>query len=821
MSEEVTNVYFMALAALLKQIQAFDKFLNNSETNRFSNRCIPDAWRAEIDLSNSKLESILSRASDLARGSNTKHDENIGNPARLRSIFCNIYAEGQYPSEDMYWPVNSLELKIDTAQKHLFPSSFHPEFERVIRQDHNDLWRELYQEAEKLYDAHQNAKAEDLEEIKVYLESLLFLLQRYGWCIPAYECDPQDGISMYDHGRMTAALASLLAESKTGDTDADAQDQNIAKLVGGDITGVQAFLYTITARGATSSLRGRSFYMQLLTEVVARYVLNRLNLPITNLIYAGGGNFYLLARPDDDIEKIQKEIGQILYYHHRGDLYLAVAGSALASDDFYNGKISGIWKKLGEKLQQVKLRKFSELSEDLWRVFEPKGSGGNEEKLCAVCGMEHSIIFEDKKEDLVVRKCLQCKYYEDLGDSLRSANYIVFEKCSCAIPSMEKDVIPGAWGDVLSALGFKVLVSQSVSSDNANTPKIVWGLNDAASESLMPQSTMAVGRKLLVNVTPIVRKMDLKGLKEKDKKEIKEGQIKPFDLLQKQSQGIKRLGVLRMDVDNLGNVFSKGLVDQASLSKIAALSFAVSLYFEGWIEVLAAKKNQKDLKKGLGERLYSIYSGGDDLFFVGSWDAVVELAREIRKDLSPYAANHPGIHASAGISLVGGKYPLVQAAKQAGSTEAAAKDHQWIDIKKEQHKKDSINFLNQSISWLRFGLEEENGEGFKSVYGLMNYLVKREKLHSLLRRLIKLQILYETEHRKRQRAGENKSQLGEEQSLWGPWNWLSVYYLSRNSEARKEDIEKLRTELLRDQFRSIEWIGLAARWAELSLREKS
>jgi uncharacterized membrane protein len=40
-------------------------------------------------------------------------------------------------------------------------------------------------------------------------------------------------------------------------------------------------------------------YLQLLTEATARYVLRRLNLPITNLIYSGGGNFYLLAGPTD------------------------------------------------------------------------------------------------------------------------------------------------------------------------------------------------------------------------------------------------------------------------------------------------------------------------------------------------------------------------------------------------------------------------------------------------------------------------------------------------------------------------------------------
>ncbi|MDW8101235.1 MAG: hypothetical protein RML36_17335, partial [Anaerolineae bacterium] len=56
-----------------------------------------------------------------------------------------------------------------------------------------------------------------------------------------------------------------------------------------------------------------------------------------------------------------------------------------------------------------------------------------------------------------------------------------------------------------------------------------------------------------------------------------------------QSKGIQRLGVLRMDVDNLGKLFAEGFGENATLSRVAALSFAISLFFEGWVEVLAER----------------------------------------------------------------------------------------------------------------------------------------------------------------------------------------------------------------------------------------
>jgi len=49
--------------------------------------------------------------------------------------------------------------------------------------------------------------------------------------------------------------------------------------------------------------------------------------------------------------------------------------------------------------------------------------------------------------------------------------------------------------------------------------------------------------------------------------------------------------------------------------------------------------------------------------------------------------------------------------------------------------------------------------------------------------------------------------------------WRAVYSLSRMaSRTGNEDVRALRDQLQEDRFRSMPWIGLAARWAELLLR---
>lgn len=97
-------------------------------------------------------------------------------------------------------------------------------------------------------------------------------------------------------------------------------------------------------------------------------------------------------------------------------------------------------------------------------------------------------------------------------------------------------------------------------------------------------------RRLLVNVTPIISREEILQLQGKvdDLPALNsENPVKPFGAMAYQSRGIHRLGVFRADVDNLGKLFAEGLGNDATLSRIASLSFSISLFFEGWVGKLA------------------------------------------------------------------------------------------------------------------------------------------------------------------------------------------------------------------------------------------
>jgi len=791
--------------------QADFKYKHAMLSDSFVSQFVPKAWQAKArglagnhHDPETHLQRIVQLADWLAAGERDD-DPDVELPKASRqqlTVLSSVSLDGRRLDEEAlrraFLPLKSLSLN----ESSLFPgeSLSTADADRAYR----TLWEDFRRDIEALRDAHASDG-----DLPVYLESLQLLMQRYLWSVPSAYWGTRPDISLYDHSRMTAALAAALAEFEDERVEAllasdlKTSNEEVALLVGGDLSGVQEFIYTITSRGATSALRGRSFYLQLLTEAIARYVLRRLNLPITNLIYQGGGNFYLLARADDadQLQTIQQNISRILLQHHRGDLYVALAGVPLTARDFF-GSLSTRWAELADAQQRIKRRRFAELNKgELEWLFEPMGHGGNEDKQCHVCGREHPDTREERREDdSIVRKCPPCRSYEALGKDLRKARFLALTWLPMTddAPTPDLKEPPGGYEEVLAAFAMKAKVFRNLTdAPLSDHPTTLLAIKDEALAYLKPEPKRAVGRRFLVNVTP--QKGDA---------------IKTFEELAEDARGVKRLGVLRMDVDNLGRLFAEGLGDRSTLSRMAGLSFAVSLYFEGWVEQIAETMNREAGK----DVLYSIYSGGDDLFFVGSWDWIVRFAQRVRKDLSEYTAGHPAITASAGVVLVGSKYPLAQAAHEAGEAEHAAKSYQrWDeDTKRMVTAKDAISFLGQVQPWTTFGLAWT--PGMDTVAGLAALLVEmidHGAPKSLIRNLSRLYAQYKAAERRRRELGEDETLHGKPQPLWGPWMWRGYYLLKRSKIA---DIEKLADALHDDDFRSMAWMGLAARWAELLTR---
>ncbi len=842
--EQHQPVFLAALAGLLHDIGKFAlragegasrtwdqeaqqdyKYKHALLSEDFVQKFVPSAWQAQIKLAvgkhhtpHNRLASAVALADRLSAGERadplTGEEKRDQHPAQLLSIFSDVRLEANLSrAPQVYWPLQPLQMK----ETHLFPGGA----AENVWKAYEALYNDFRQRCEPLREAFKTG-----ENLPYYLESLLAEMQRCLWCVPSAYYRSRPDISLYDHSRMTAALAAALYDSRAFSDEQlaafaenpEAVEEELATLVGGDLTGVQTFLYTITSRGAASGLRGRSFYLQLLVLVIARYVLDQLNLPITNLIYAGGGNFYLLARREDaeKLPDLQAQIGRVLFNEHQGELGLVLQARPLRGSHFFNGRIRTEWDGLIGQINAAKLQRLSGLESDLARVFEPQGIGGGSPQQCAVCGREHSDVQPksvDSGVESAVNKCPVCESYEELGKQLRQAQYLILKPTPPDLPMEIAAQAGRGWQEMTRRFGYRVELLDTISNEPEG---IVFALNDRAFEQRKPDPRRATTRYLLVNVTPILTEAEHTALQGKVKDLPVPGSVKPLSVLAEQACGIKRVGVLRMDVDNLGRIFAEGLGDYASLSRIASLSSAVSLFFEGWVAQIAER-----MKTDFGDRLYSIYSGGDDLFFVGSWDAVVEFAIRVRSDLARFTGGHPDIHPSGGIVLVGGKYPLYQAAEEAGAAEEQAKQHRWTKDG-APHEKDALTFLGQPLDWERFGCHDCPQDDANTAHALMHRLtgmVENAQNRAVIGKLIRLNDLYQTALEKRRKRGEDLNRSGEAQALWGPWNWLAEYHLTRLKGVPKEEVQDIRERLKRDNFRSIEWIGLAARWTELISRK--
>jgi CRISPR-associated protein Csm1 len=283
------------------------------------------------------------------------------------TIFSHLYEETAVG----YIPLQSLKLK----KKRIFP-----QVEPLSEKQRQDAYHKLRQKLTTGLKAIQKTA-----DPHTYLLLLNDLLRRITWCLPNPYVSNQATLpdtSLYDLSRVVAALAPCHAGQTSDKVDT---------LISGDISGVQDFIYTITARGATSGLRGRSLYLQLLTEAIAHYILTELELPITRLLYAGGGHFYIIAPTSAEtaIPDLRRQISQILLRHHQGELYLALGCHTFNESDFRPQNFGSAWSQLSQDTSRAKRRRFSELDDEMYsQLFQLESSGGDKEQECRVCHYE-------------------------------------------------------------------------------------------------------------------------------------------------------------------------------------------------------------------------------------------------------------------------------------------------------------------------------------------------------------------------------------------------------------------------------------------------
>ncbi len=110
-------------------------------------------------------------------------------------------------------------------------------------------------------------------------------------------------------------------------------------------------------------------------------------------------------------------------------------------------------------------------------------------------------------------------------------------------------------------------------------------------------------------------------------------------------QGIEALGILKADVDNLGLLMACGLRKKLyTVSRMASLSRQLDHFFSLYLPDFLSNSEKF-------QNVYTVFAGGDDLFLIGPWNRMIELATILENKFKDYVCQNPEITFSAGISL--------------------------------------------------------------------------------------------------------------------------------------------------------------------------
>ncbi|WP_117236919.1 type III-A CRISPR-associated protein Cas10/Csm1 [Thermus sediminis] len=575
----------------------------------------------------------------------------------LRPPFSQLRLQGKEGRGGGYLPVD--EGRVGLAPGALYPSA--------SPQVSKDTYRRLVERLEERLRAmaHLSLGKEAL------LANLALAFQEVLSLVPA-DTQSEPDVSLYDHLRLTAAIAHALWLYHGGNPSVEdlRRDGEKFLLVVGDLGGIQGHIYRISGAetgvgGIAKRLRARSLEVSLAAETMALGILRRLGLTPLNRIMGAGGKFYLLlpntqeasralAEAQEAWERWALERGGSLVPHLA---HLAFRGADFADFGALLGRVHG-------ELARAKLRPFTVLQstqEAVRKALRP----------CAACGLRPAL--RDEPGSL----CGDCQREKEVGGLLPKRDRVGFHSREAPRP-------------FFAFPGLKVALEEGPGALHAFRADLDFS----------PRPTPSEVKPLLGHLPRVAHALRVKGMsleeytawaREEGLLEEEEGgedRVLTFGELAALSQGAPYLGALMLDADRMGEAFATGFRregrDLASPSRIAALSRTLEVFFA--TEVLTLIQNPglyaqrlgwdalEARRKGEGYPLiYSVYSGGDDLFLLGPWNVLLDFALDLER-LYGLFTQHEALTLSGGFVLAGPSLPIPELSRLLTRAEKAAKE---------------------------------------------------------------------------------------------------------------------------------------------------
>ena len=540
-------------------------------------------------------------------------------------------------------------------------------------------------------------------------------------------------VSLYDHSKAAAALAVALWryhvdrgddpgeirdmlrlqwdwERAASSEAAAVWDEPKFLLIQGDFFGVQNFIFaegSLTQKSAAKLLRGRSFYVSLLTELAALRVLEALALPATSQIVNAAGKFLIVAPNTPNaaaaLRALQAELDGWFLEHTWGECGLGLAWLPVAGRDFRQSgggqpPFQVVMKRLFAQLENVKRHRFDLCGEaapsSVFHGFLDHFTHGE----CRIDGRSPATMEKDGvwMSDMAADQI-------DIGRYLATNNRVLISRTSLGQDTLGVPIF-----------GYRI----NFTKHEAETGR--FGA-EAASDNLvrawdfsLPESgTRALwngyARRHINAYVAHFGEMDgqdddrYAGIEESGRVEWRRDEIKSLNHLARDDWrrntgdgtvgecgrwvGAEALMTLKGDVDNLGLVFEQGL-NHPTFARMAALSRQVNAFFAVYLPWLCKQKYPNT---------YTVFAGGDDFFLIGPWNSTIRLAQRMKDDFCRYVAENPEIHFSAGLSMTKPGLPIRQLATLAEDALVDAKSYN--PDRKARAPKNAVTCFGETVSW--------------------------------------------------------------------------------------------------------------------------
>ena len=779
-----------------KEIYDMIKYHHSEEIN--------EKLKQNDKLDDSSLAYLVYEADNIASGvDRVKYDDEICDEGDKKQVKKN---EGL--------PLNSIFNKLNVQKNNIEKNFKSLKYDRLSFNIPKKKIDEKKIEKEQYLDNVLKQLKEDLEEMKekdlLTPEKLNSVLEESCVYFPSSSYVDYPDVPYYDHVKLTAAVAvCMYIYDMEKENNRDYKNKYFKKsqkkerektkflFVSGEFTGIQNFIYTITSKMAMKSLRGRSFYLELFIEHIIDEILEALNLSRVNLIYSAGSQFYmLLPNVPKTIEILEnykkivndfllKELGTSVYYEiSHTETSAEELGNKLSENIKKENQIKEIFKRNSIETSRKKLNRYSE--KQLEEIFDEDSDLNkiyNDTKECVICkkSEKEEILIKNSQNESNgnIEICDSCKNYIKLGRDISKSfhqkrTFFMEKNCEENSSKLKFPKYPKGSTEIVFR-NFKTVEEVEKESDKFYR---FYSIND---------DYFGKGNS---------RNIKIGNYNIKSTNEEKENSLVEFTELVKKSKGIERLAVLRADIDNLGTLFQTGFEDRGFVnidgekepykfvrfSKTVVLSRYLSDFFKRVINLILERKNLTDEKNELfkeycniitertkektdGRNIVLVYSGGDDVFAIGTWNDIIEFSVDLRVAFKEFSSDR--VTLSAGIGFFDENYPIFQMAQKTGELEKLAKSYNENEIGKTT--KDAIAL---------FGVEKN--DKLNHVYKWDDFIGKvlNEKYKYLKSRIN----LKENEETEKVFVGKSK--------------WYSLMNLIRSQFEEKED-EKHRIDIAR------------------------